>query len=91
MQQSKITLTMNVIEYVSRKRHRKHLKARKAAHKPGSEAFWNPESKKRVKVVKNVVQRLRKKREELENQFSDDADEDNETDTRRDHEQQQEL
>ena len=65
---------MNVIEYISRKRHRKHLKNRKAPQKPGSEAFWNPESMKRVKKVNHVVNRLRKKREQLENQLIDEED-----------------
>ena len=74
MQQSKVTLSMNVIEYISRKRHRKHLKNRKAPQKPGSEAFWNPESMKRVKKVNHVVNRLRKKREQLENQLIDEED-----------------
>ena len=60
---------MSVMSVLATKRHRKHVKQYKSAKKPGSEAYWNPDMKKRAKAVKSVVKILRDKREMIENKL----------------------
>lgn len=60
---SNVTLGTNLLDLEAKKKaahHKRHEET--LALRRGSEAHWNPESKKRVKMVKSAMIDLRKRR-----------------------------
>ena len=50
------------------------MKKFKAERKPGSEVYWNPLQKHRAKAVKKVFSVIRKKRNRIEMELSDEEE-----------------
>ena len=70
----KYGLHQNIMEIKAREKNRKRKRALSTEQRPGSEAFWNPDAKHKLKTVKNVVRKLREKREEIENQLDEESE-----------------
>ena len=70
-----LRLHMNLVEFFIHKKSSKLQRAKSAANHRGSEAYWNPESRDRVRAVQYEVRKLRKKRREFNKQIGDSDDE----------------
>ena len=56
---------MNLVAYEARLKTFKCYRSISQSKKKGSEAFWNPESKKRMRNVKSAMKDLHKRRQDF--------------------------
>lgn len=62
--QAKLTLNMNLMEIIAKKKAKRHEKVNSGVIMtiPGSEFFWNPKAKLRTRKVQSVVNQMKERR-----------------------------